>query len=132
MKRSSSATPVAVARHETRIVVALCALAALRVFLFSAAFPFFNNVDEQSHYDLVRKYARGHVPAGLEHLDTDAVRDVLLYGSQEYLVPAGRFPGGVFPPPVWSLPFDRIRAAFESRVQRGSQDLNLESTQPPL
>jgi hypothetical protein len=121
-----------VAGHETRIVVLLCALAALRVFLFSAAFPFFNNVDEQSHYDLVRKYARGHVPAGMEHLDRDAVRDMILYGSQEYLVPADRFPGGVVPPPVWSLPFDRIRTAFESRVQRGSQDLNLESTQPPL
>ena len=79
-------------RHEARVVVLLCALAALRVFLFSAAFPFFNNVDEPAHVDLVHKYARGHVPAGDERLDSDTVRDVLLYGSQEYLVSAGSSP----------------------------------------
>ena len=50
---------------EGRIALILCVLAALRVFVFSAAFPFFTNVDEQSHVDLVSKYARGHVPAGL-------------------------------------------------------------------
>jgi hypothetical protein len=33
-----------------------------RVFLFSAAFPFFNNVDEQAHFDTVYKYARGYLP----------------------------------------------------------------------
>ena len=110
----------------------LCALAALRVVLFSAAFPFFANVDEQSHYDLVRKYARGHVPAGLERFDLDAARDMILYGSPEYLVPAARFPGGVTPPPVWTLPFERIRVAFEARAHGIAQDVNHESTQPPL
>ena len=119
-------------RHEARIVVLLCALAAIRVFLFSAAFPFFNNVDEPAHVDLVHKYARGHVPAGDEHLDSDTVRDVLLYGSQEYLVSAGQFPDGAFPPPVWSLPFDRIRDSFESRVSEGVKDVNPQYTQPPL
>ena len=132
VRRSAAVSPVLPGRHEARIVVLLCALAALRVFLFSAAFPFFNNVDEQAHFDLVRKYARGHLPAGIEPLDSDAVRSMILYGSQEYLVPAGRFPGGAIPPPVWSLPFDRIRTAFESRVSQGTKDANLESTQPPL
>jgi hypothetical protein len=102
------------------------------VFLFSAAFPFFNNVDEPAHVDLVHKYARGHVPAGDEHLDTDTVRDVLLYGSQEYLMSAGQFPDGAFPPPVWSLPFERIRDSFESRVSEGVKDVNPQYTQPPL
>jgi hypothetical protein len=124
--------PAAPGGRDKWIVVLLCALAALRVFLFSAGFPFFNNVDEQSHFDLVHKYARGHVPAGYEHMDPDAARDMLLYGSPEYFTPAERFPGGAVPPPVWSLPFDRIRIAFESRVSQIAKGVNHESTQPPL
>ncbi len=50
------------ARHERKLILLLCAIAALRVFTFCAAFPFFNNVDEQAHVDLVMKYARGDVP----------------------------------------------------------------------
>jgi hypothetical protein len=89
-------------------------------------------VDEPAHYDLVRKYARDHVPAGLEPIDPEVARDVLLYGSQAYLMSAAQFAGGIMPPPVWSLPFDRIRTSFEARVRRGEKDLNPESTQPPL
>ena len=37
-------------------------MAALRVSLFTLAFPFFNNVDEQNHFDLVCKYSHGHIP----------------------------------------------------------------------
>ena len=132
VKRPAPARTGVPVRHEGWIVALLCALAALHVFLFSAAFPFFNNVDEQAHYDLVRKYARGHVPAGFEPLDADAARDMVLYGSPEYLVPAARFPGGAVPPPVWSLPFDRIRTAFEYRVGQIASGGNHESTQPPL
>jgi hypothetical protein len=132
VKRATSVIPVVPGRRETRVMVLLCVLAALRVFLFSAAFPFFNNVDEQFHFDLVHKYARGHLPAGFETLDSGAARDMLLYGSPEYLVPLGSFPGGTAPPPVWTLPFGRIRGAFEARVSRMTRDVNYESTQPPL
>ena len=38
------------ARLERIFVVVLCMLAAARVFIYSAAFPFFNNVDEQMHF----------------------------------------------------------------------------------
>jgi hypothetical protein len=129
---AASAALAAPGRHERMIVFALCAFAAVRVFVFSAVFPFFNNVDEPSHFDLVCKYARGHIPAGIEHWDAGAARDILLYGSPEYLVPAERFPGAGLPPPVWTLPFDRIREAFETRVNGMAMGLNHESTQPPL
>jgi len=132
VRRSPPAGLPAASRREARIVLLLCALAALRVFLFSAAFPFFNNVDEPAHFDLVHKYARGHVPTGFEPIDADAARAILLYGSPEYLTPAASFPGGAVPPPVWSLPFDRIRVAFESRAARIAAGENHESTQPPL
>ena len=40
-------------RYERLIIAGLCLAAAIRVFAFSAAFPFFNNVDEQAHFDMV-------------------------------------------------------------------------------
>jgi hypothetical protein len=129
---AAAVEPARGAGREARIVAVLCLLAALRVFLFGAGFPFFNNVDEQAHFDLVHKYARGHVPARLESMDVDAVREIILYGSQQYFVSAAHFPGGVMPPPVWRLPFAAIRDAFEARVRQGVADPNHESTQPPL
>jgi hypothetical protein len=114
------------------IVFTLCAFAMVRVFFFCAVFPFFNNVDEPSHYDLVRKYARGHVPTGIEHFDAGAVRDILFYRSPEYIVPVARFPGSIPPPPVWTLPFERIQKDFETGVGEMATGFNHESTQPPL
>ncbi len=60
-------------RYEWLVIVGLCFAAAIRVFAFSAAFPFFNNVDEQRHFDMVLKYSRGHLPAApLEKYDQKA------------------------------------------------------------
>jgi hypothetical protein len=71
-KRSSVAAddvPVSF-RYERFIIAGLCLAAAIRVFVFSAAFSFFNNVDEQSHFDMVIKYSKGHLPAApLEYFD---------------------------------------------------------------
>jgi hypothetical protein len=130
-QRSSSANGEAPV-HLSLSVVALCALAGLRVFVFSAAFPFFNNVDEAAHFDLVHKYSRCHVPTGLEHMDLDSARDVVMYGSPEYVAPATRNQGGAVPPPVWSLPPDQFRKIPESRVSQMAQTVNYESTEPPL
>src|SRR5438874_9504502 len=60
-------------REKTRwIVIGLCALAGIRVFIFAAAFPFFNNVDEQAHVDLVVKYAHAQWPRGIENYSTES------------------------------------------------------------
>jgi hypothetical protein len=62
-------------RYERLIIAGLCLLAAIRVFAFSAAFPFFNNVDEQLHFDMVFKYSKGHLPVSpLERIDPDAAK----------------------------------------------------------
>jgi hypothetical protein len=58
--------------YERKLILLLCAIAAVRVFIFSAAFPFFNNVDEQAHVDLVMKYARGHVPRDLGQYSSES------------------------------------------------------------
>jgi len=71
--------------HERLIVAALCAIAAVRVFIFVAAFPFFNNVDEQSHFDLVYKYSKGRLPAAaLEKFDPNAAQIIVDSGTGEY------------------------------------------------
>lgn len=132
MTHAGTAATAGPRRRETGVVLALAVLAALRVFLFSAAFPFFTNVDEDAHFDLVHKYARGHVPAGIEPFDPAAVRDMAVFGSPEYLAPAGGFPEGVAPPPVWTLPDDRFRNVVEVRVAEISAEVNYEATQPPV
>src|SRR5262245_4256502 len=92
-------------RWEKIFIVALCVTGALRVFVYSAAFPFFNNVDEQAQVDLVLKYGRGHWPnAGVEHFDADAGRLILLYGTSEYFYGPETVPGGVLPRPLWQTP----------------------------
>ena len=116
---------------EGRLAFILCTLAALRVFVFSAAFPFFSNVDEQSHFDLLHKYSRGHIPGGLEHWDADAARLILLYGSPEYFETPDRSPGGAFAGPRQPESAED-RAAFEREVATVVASDNHESTQPPV
>jgi len=35
---------------------------------FSAAFPFFSNVDEDLHFDLITQYSHGHLPRTFDPL----------------------------------------------------------------
>ena len=46
-----------------QLALLLSIFAGLRVLLFSAAFPFFSNIDEHRHVDVVLKYDRGYLPA---------------------------------------------------------------------
>ena len=60
--------------RELKMILLLCLVASVRVFIFSAAFPFFNPVDEQRHFDLAVKYSQGHVPrAGTGFGGSDAL-----------------------------------------------------------
>jgi len=73
--------------REKPIIAVLVTLTALRVATYSLAFPFFNNVDEQMHADLVIKIARGYWPnQRWERFDAESIRLFGLYGSPEYLV----------------------------------------------
>jgi hypothetical protein len=54
-KQSRGGTIFKVSRRELWWVIAFCVFAGLRVLIFSAPFPFFNNVDERRHFDLVMK-----------------------------------------------------------------------------
>jgi len=94
-------------RDERKLILLFCAVAAVRVFIFSAAFPFFNNVDEQAHIDLVMKYARGQVPRELGHYSAESANYISLYSTPEYFTAPQQFSGNDFPPPNWTLPIEQ-------------------------
>ena len=120
-------------KYERRVILLLCMFAALRVFIFAAVFPFFNNVDEQAHFDLVYKYAYGRIPQKIENFCTGSTRLIVLYGSPEYFNEPDIFPNGMIPPPLWSFPDTPERRIFQDRrVNIGLNTLNLEATQPPI
>src|SRR5438270_12997324 len=72
-------------RTNKKIVLLLCCITAVRVFVYSAAFPFFNNVDEQANFDLVVKYSHAGVPRALEPYSPEAIREITLYQSYAFM-----------------------------------------------
>src|SRR5205823_6044040 len=110
--------PTWLEHRERGVVAALCVVGALRIFVFSAAFPPFHSADEHLHFDLVVKYAHGHVPYRLadERLSAETRDAIVLYGtgisrskagslvlydSPEYLSPE---PAEGVPLPAWMAP----------------------------
>src|SRR5437763_136549 len=119
-------------RHERKSIWLFCAIAALRVFIFSAAFPFFNNVDEQAHFDLVMKYARGDVPTNLGHYSFESANFIALYGTPEYFMTPQQFATNDFPPPNWTLPAEQRQQAVNTNSAWWLSNQNHESGEPPL
>lgn len=72
-------------RHGGQIAAVLCVYAALRILVFIAAFPLFNNVDEKCHFLSIRMYANGLLPGkALPLIDGDFSTTYLPYFSPEY------------------------------------------------
>jgi len=133
MSGSAPADDTAPARLERAAIAALCLMAMVRVFLFAAAFPFFNNMDEQAHTDLVVKYARGYWPNQPEETYDRATAElVATYGTLEFLNSLSRFPGGVAPAPVWARPNQDLGQERTSRLNAWLERTNHEAHSPPL
>jgi hypothetical protein len=113
------------------IVFGLCTAAAIRVFVFAAAFPFFNNVDEQAHVDLVVKYAHAKPPRAIEPFSAEAALCFTVYGTPEYFVTPEQY-GGQFPPPNWTLPRAQLQKIADDEIPFWESRLNHESGEPPL
>ncbi len=124
--------------NERYFVLMLCCLAALRVFIYSAAFPFFNNVDEGAHFDLVLKYFHGLVPHKLEPASAETPNYIKLYGSLEYLKPPQTSPSAMSekqrPNSIYDYPpnSEALKAKAAILWGIGPESLNHESSQPPL
>jgi 4-amino-4-deoxy-L-arabinose transferase-like glycosyltransferase len=115
--------------REPRLILLFCLFAVLHVLVFSAAFPFFNNVDEKSHFDLVLRYAEGSVPATIDPFGTAAIPYLVLYSSPEYLQSPARLPNH----PLWKQPAGQVRQQLPSLTQSFREESrNHEDSQPPL
>jgi predicted membrane protein DUF2142 len=133
MNPASSPRPASlVLRHERKIVGLLCLVAAARVFIFSAAFPFFNNVDEDLHFDLVMRYSHGQPPRGYDLLTKESITTIALYASPEFLFPPQYFPEGKIPTPLWKQSATEASPALRATEDLWKKEINFESSQPPL
>ena len=119
------------ARIERFCIGCLCLLAALHVFIYSAAFPFFNNVDEGAHFDLVVKYSHGEFPRRMDFLSDESLHYIAIFSTYEYFATESDFPGWKMPTPIWRLPPDVAAPALRYR-EAGWRNLNHEASQPPL
>ena len=130
---ADSSPPAAFSESRERgIVWLLCLLAAFHVFVFSAAFPFFNPADEQVHLDLAVRYAQGRVPRALDTPCQEAMPYFVLYNTPEFLWPPDTYPEGRIPPPPWTQPMDKIKPMLLSRIAAWQNVKNYEVSQPPL
>jgi hypothetical protein len=117
--------------YECSWVIGFCLFAAVRVLFFSAAFPFFNNVDERRHFDLVIKYTEGHVPRGAELISPATLPYLSNYASPEFLSAPEDFERGYFGP-MWKHPAEEVAPTIARIEEIWSRTPNQESSQPPL
>jgi hypothetical protein len=129
---SQTADRAPVETSELQILVLIGIFAALHVFVFAAAFPFFNNVDEPIHFDLVLRYSHGQAPHGLERILPESVEYVAFFNSWAYYATPAEFPGGQLPPPPWTEPPDKERLDFDANCRRWQYLENYEVSQTPL
>jgi len=114
------------------LVWLLAGVAAARVLVFCAAFPFFNNVDEQAHFDVVIRYSRGQLPRGLGPCLKESAEYMALYGTPEYFFGPETFPGGRIPPPLWTHAGDELGPGRGYRTAQEQSVINHEAAQAPL
>ena len=117
--------------NERSAVWLLCLIAAGHVFIYAAAFPFFNNVDEPAHFDLAVSYSHGEIPRSLGYLSQESLQYLAVYSSLQFLASETDFPGGRMPPPLWRLPMEKIAPVLQLR-EASWRNINHEASQPPL
>jgi hypothetical protein len=118
-------------RRDIWWITAFSLFAAVRVLVLSAAFPFFNNVDERRHVDLVIKYADGHMPRSAELISPATLPYLSHYASPEFLSAPEDFEGGYFGP-MWKHPVEEVAPTIARIEEIWSRTPNQESSQPPL
>jgi hypothetical protein len=119
-------------RGERLLILLLCVAAATHVFIFSAAFPFFSNVDEDLHFDLITQYSHSQLPRSFDRLKEETLNWIVPYASPEFLFSPDQFPGAKFPPPLWKQSGPDVEAEIAATRAAWSSEINFESSQPPL
>ena len=119
-------------RNEHLLISFFCVAAALRVFIFSAAFPFFSNIDEDLHFDLIMQYSDVQVPRSFDRLKEETLNWIVPYASPEFLFSPERFPYQKFPAPLWKEPWSKVERELAATRATWSSEINFQSSQPPL
>jgi predicted membrane protein DUF2142 len=118
--------------NERLLILLLCLAAALGVFIYSAGFPFFSNIDEDLHFDLITQYSNLQVPRSFDHLKEDTLNWIVPYASPEFLASPEQFPGAIFPAPLWKRSWSEIEPEIAATRAAWSTEINFESSQPPV
>ena len=119
-------------RRESWFVLFLCCLAGFRILIYSLAFPFFTNIDEQVHFDLVLKYSQSHIPRGLELVLPKSAQYISFFGTLEYFNKPSQYPDGEIPPPAWMRGGEETMQRLLGEKYWWEQRKNYESSQPPI
>jgi hypothetical protein len=128
-----SAEPKTFANRSERILVCLLRFAeGLHVFIFSAGYQCFSNVDEYLHFDLITQYSHGQFPRGFDRLKQETLDWIVMYASPEFLSTPEQFPNGKFPTPLWKQSGPEIEPEIAATKAAWSSEVNFESSQPPL
>src|SRR5438046_9830551 len=92
---------LAIFRSQRLLILLLCFTAALRVFVFAAAFPFFSNGDEDLHFDLVTQYSAGRLPRTFAVLTNESLAMIVRYAWPAFIQTPEQFLTPRFPRPLW-------------------------------
>jgi hypothetical protein len=132
--RLAQSVVVTPGRREKVIIVLLCLITAVRIFAFSAIFPFFSNVDEEFHFDTVFKYSRGYLPhTGGSHFDRKAAELIAAYRTPYFLMDPKAVASRQLPLPLYVFPKSVVAPEFESQVNDWVDGfINHEAFSPPV
>ena len=119
-------------RKELALISLLCFAAAFRVFIFSAGFPFFSNIDEDLHFDLITQYSHARLPRTFDLLKDESLTWIVPYASPEFLQRPDQFPDAKFPPPLWKQSPSEAAPELAATEAAWSTEINFQSSQPPM
>ncbi len=114
---------------ERWIIVVLCAVAAIRVFVYAAAFPFFSNTDESAKLDLIVKYSHFKIPRSLDPVHPESALYLSIFSSPEYRSAPSE---SELEPPPWKEPPEKVSEEIKDKQIWWRQHLNYEAMEPPL
>jgi hypothetical protein len=118
---------------QTVIVLALCCFAAVRLFIYSAAFPLFNSTDEQAHFSTIYEYARGiPMSRNLPTIEPDVARSLTLYNSAEYLTSEEILKKVNLDRPIEQLPPELRERKYDHWFNYWIRQTNYEAQGPPV
>jgi len=117
---ASGESKIFVAGKERILILLLCIAAAFCVFIFSAAFPFFSNIDEDLHFDLITQYSHAQVPRSFDRLREETLNWIVPYASPEFCFRRNSFQMGSFQRRCGKSPGRKWNRRLRQRERHGA------------